>query len=360
MKKRDVVLVATIVALAGLAATDAVRRGDGADGSRTRPARDQAADARAVRTPAPGASRVPRGLLPGSLLFTEARASSCRLRYVVLATGKERRVPSDTRGCLLWAPAEGRTIAKSTNDDLADGEVEFAFLDLAHPVGALRPHRAVFSHVVWSPDGRRAGWCAPGGGGFEQRFPGRLRRLERCPSAYTRRSRPAYARGRRLVTHERTVLRASGRIGLVSWARNGTVAVVVDGRRLERWSHGRRVGGVRLPSRPTDEAPILSPDNCAALLSAGDRVHLVDLGCFRGRRSYTNISPDNCLDRRSVVIADCARYPSPRTFAGSAAAWSPDGNWIAVAERRSLAFHRVTGRYDVVRWDVSATDLAWR
>ena len=104
---------------------------------------------------------------------------------------------------------------------------------------------------------------------------------------------------------------------------------------------------------------MLAPDNCAALVVHDEAVELIDVGCFGGREGFTNISPDNCINRRSVTIARCARFRAPRTFVGSSATWSPDGSWIAVAERRTIAFHKVVGRYDVVRWDVEARALAW-
>jgi hypothetical protein len=71
------------------------------------------------------------------------------------------------------------------------------------------------------------------------------------------------------------------------------------------------------------------------------------------------VSTDNCINRREGPNAKCARYPAPRTFEGSAAAWSPDGRWLVVAEPTAISFHRLVGGYRVVRWPAQAADLAW-
>lgn len=80
---------------------------------------------------------------------------------------------------------------------------------------------------------------------------------------------------------------------------------------------------------------VLAPDNCAALVVHAELVALLDLGCFAGEDT------------------------EPRPFVGHAAAWSPDGDWIAVAEGQTVAFHRVVGKSRFVRWNVEARDLAW-
>jgi hypothetical protein len=39
--------------------------------------------------------------------------------------------------------------------------------------------------------------------------------------------------------------------------------------------------------------------------------------------------------------------------------WSPDGEWIVVAEADAVVFHRVVGGEASVRWNVVAGQLAW-
>jgi hypothetical protein len=48
---------------------------------------------------------------------------------------------------------------------------------------------------------------------------------------------------------------------------------------------------------------------------------------------------------------------------GTTAVWSPDGEWIAVADGRNnvqIRFVRVVAGDDVLRWDAGAVELLWR
>jgi hypothetical protein len=113
---------------------------------------------------------------------------------------------------------------------------------------------------------------------------------------------------------------------------DGSLGVVVEGRRIDRYEDGRLVGTASMPGDPVG-VPALAPDNCALLTVRPGSVELIDVGCFRGS--------------------------APRTFPGVYAAWSPDGEWIAVAEGEAVVFHRVVGPEATVRWDVAVGQLAW-
>jgi hypothetical protein len=113
---------------------------------------------------------------------------------------------------------------------------------------------------------------------------------------------------------------------------DGSLALLVDGQRLDRYEDGQLVSSTYTPAGPVGN-PALAPDNCAALSVVSGAVQLIDLGCFPG--------------------------DAPRTFPGVYAAWSPDGEWIAVAESDAVAFHRVVGPETTVRWDMAVGQLAW-
>jgi hypothetical protein len=140
------------------------------------------------------------------------------------------------------------------------------------------------------------------------------------------------------VVGGRPLFRARGPVWHLAWAVDGSLAVLVEGGRLDRYEGGRLVGTASM-TPPSNEHPVtiwppeLAPDNCAALWVGGDVVRLVDLGCFQGR--------------------------VPRTFRGVYADWSPDGKWIAVAEPDAIVLHRVVGRDASVRLEVAAGQLAW-
>ena len=117
---------------------------------------------------------------------------------------------------------------------------------------------------------------------------------------------------------------------------DGSLGVLVEGRRVDRYEDGRLVGTSDMAaSTPFNSVghPALAPDNCAALSVGPNVVKVIDLGCFRGS--------------------------APRTFPGVYAAWSPDGEWIAVAQANAVVFHRVVGPEVTVRWNVAVSQLAW-
>ena len=139
--------------------------------------------------------------------------------------------------------------------------------------------------------------------------------------------------GRQILIGRRPLLKARGFVWNLAWGVDGSLAVNVNGRRVDRYESDRLVGAMILPPSARNRPIDFAPDNCAALAAEVDVVRLIDLGCFRGRPSLA--------------------------FEGADAAWSPDGEWIAVAEPDAIVFHRVVGREVTVRWDVAATQLAW-
>jgi hypothetical protein len=165
---------------------------------------------------------------------------------------------------------------------------------------------------------------------------GELRhRLPGCPAAYTPAGRVALAEGDRLVVGGRSVLTASGTITYVHYGSDGSIAVDVEGRRIERYRGGRLTDALDLPERFEGRIPNLSPDNCSAAFRADDRIRFIDVGC----------TPP------SVALAT--------TVPGHAAAWSPDGSSIAIGGATELTFYDLaTG--NVVTWPIGAVSIVWR
>lgn len=316
---------AAVVAL-GVAALVDVFRG----GATAEEARDGRAPTAATTFPPVAAS--------GRIALTDREG--CELRVFGVRSGRAAKVPRVATSCELWAPRVGARVAYG----VLGGEgswPRFTVLDLEHPQASFGKYETD-GRMTWGPDGSTVAWCAPyrGGPGFSP--PGfelslgqrRPKRLDHCPLAYNPGGVTATTNGRRqILVDGRPLLSARGVVNQLAWGVNGSLAVFVDGRRVDRYKGDRLVGATILPPgarmRPID----LAPDNCAALAVDGDVVRLIDLGCFRGRRSLT--------------------------FEGADAAWSPDGDWIVVASPDAVVFHRVVGRYTAVRWNVAAAQLAW-
>jgi hypothetical protein len=65
------------------------------------------------------------------------------------------------------------------------------------------------------------------------------------------------------------------------------------------------------------------------------------------------------LDQGISVLSLCGDDPR-RELDGIAATWSPDGQWLAVAEPEAIVFHRMVGGPDQeLRWPARAAQLAW-
>jgi len=353
-RARDLAIVAAVAALGAVALADALR--DRATAEETRDSRAATAattdereasattaeEARDGQAPAaattdevePSVPRLPGGAASGLLAFTAPGA--CELRAIDLRSGRMLELPRLETSCELYAPRVGTRVAYSVPDDWGGARRHFSVLDLED--------RASFGDfagylIGWSPDGSTLAWCDSLGSGFELSRGQRPKRLDQCPRAYDPSGETVSVNDRhQIVVGGRPLLRARGPVWHLAWGVDGSLAVLVEGGRLDRYEGGRLVGTASM-TPPTPEHPLtiwppeLAPDNCAALSVGGDVVRLIDLGCFQGR--------------------------APRTFEGVYADWSPNGKWIAVAEPDGIVLHRVVGREASVRWDVVAGQLAW-
>jgi hypothetical protein len=212
--------------------------------------------------------------------------------------------------------------------------VPFRFIDLARPGRNLGSSEALFGFLVWSDDGQRAAWCNGRRVGIDLELGEFRHRLPGCPAAYTLGDRIALAEENRVVVDGRTVLTASGGITNVHYGSDGSIAVDVEGRRIERYRRGELTDALDLPERFEGRMPNLSPDNCSAAFRAGDRIRILDVGCSR-------LGPQGTI------------------FPGHAAAWSPDGSSIAIGGATELTFYDLaTG--NVVTWPIGAVSIVWR
>jgi hypothetical protein len=349
-RARDLAIVAAVVALAGAALADAVR--DGTVLERSPEGRE-----RGARTSAdPSRLRLPPVAAPGRVAFTEA--VGCALRVVDARSGTEADVPRRATSCELWAPRIGGRVAYGVDTPVAT-ETQFSILDLTNPEASFPEYEMTFGPMAWAPDGSTLAWCDSATSGFELELGNRPERLDHCPRAYDPGGLTAYALGPDVFIGVHRLLRAGGHVHRLSWGLDESLAVVVDGRRIERYDGDRLAQTTTLEEDARGWPLAFSPDNCAALVTETALVRLVDVGCFRGRRAFTTLSVDNCTNRPDDVTLRCARYPAPRIFEGADAAWSPDGEWIAVVEANAIVFHRVVGRYAAVRWPVAAEQLVW-
>ncbi len=187
------------------------------------------------------------------------------------------------------------------------------------------------------------------GGGFVTRFGERPEEIDVCPLAIDAGGAP--------ITGDDLLDIVGGGVSDVHVGEDLSLGLVVEGGRLERWTPSGRQASAAFPVGSTSGPVAWEPGNCAALVRMGVRLRIVDLGCLPP--GFTNVAPDNRLGAGRTVEDDCARFPSPRSFLGSAAAWSPNGEWIAVAEPGAITFHRIVGRYETITWEADARALAW-
>ncbi len=351
-------LVAALVALGGAALADVLRdrtAEEARDGRAATAATTDEREASATtaeepqdgQTPTaattdevePSVPRLPGGAASGLLAFTAP--GGCELRAIDLRSGRMLDLPRLETNCALYAPRVGTRVAYSVPDDAGGDARHFSVLDLAHPRASFGEYKRSFP-IAWGPDGSTLAWCDTPRSGFELSRGQRPKRLDHCPRAYDPHGVTASVNDRQqIVIGGRPPLRARGPVWELAWGVDGSLAVIVEGGRVDRYEGGRLVGAASVPTITpdrtltylADHVADLAPDNCAALSVSGDVVRLIDLGCFQGR--------------------------APRTFKGVYADWSPNGKWIAVAEPDAIVLHRVVGGEASVRWDVAAGQLAW-
>jgi WD40-like Beta Propeller Repeat len=333
--RRDLFILGAVVLVAGFAVADAIRS-EGSSGptlatetDRSRTTTDSVVpepdeDLGQTRQPAvPGA--------PGTIVLTEA--GDCPVREFQVSSGTE--IPNLVRSshCELWAAPVTAQIAVGIAAPRNDA-VPFIFRDLGHGNRALGNSEALFGFLTWSLDGQRAAWCNARRVGIDLELGGERRRLPQCPAAYTTDGQVAFAVDNRVVAGGRTLIAASSGITHVRFGNDGSIAVVVEGRRIERYlPDGTLQGEAELEGRLEGRIPVFSPNTCAAVVRDGDTVRLIDLGCS-GLRS--------------------------RRLPGFAGAWSPDGRWLAVSGPGGITFYDLFGGDELVRWPITAVQLAWR
>jgi WD40-like Beta Propeller Repeat len=331
VKGRDLLILAAIVLVGGFAVADALR----SDGERieARPTTTEQVD---TTTTAVDDGDLGRAFFPtvngapGSIVLTQT--GSCAVREFDLPSGLELPNVVAASTCQLWAAPVTAKVAVGIGEPVGDA-VPFRFLDLGHPNRDLGNSEAAFGFLIWSPDGQRAAWCNARLDGIDLELDGPRRRLPGCPAAYTPDAEVALAEANRLVVEGRTVLTASGGITNVHYGSDDSVAVVVDGRRIERHQGGRLTDVLDLPEPFEGRLPVFSPDNCSALLRSRDRIRLLNVGCSAPSRDLS--------------------------FPGQVAAWSPDGVWIAVGEATKLTFYNLESGATIV-WPIGVAQIVWR
>jgi hypothetical protein len=333
VKGRDLLILGAVLLVVGFALADTLGSDEtsvetrpgttDADGQTTTEPEEDPELGRALMPPVNGA--------PGSIVLTEM--GSCAVREFDLPTGIELPNVVARSTCQIWAAPVTAKVAVGIAEALSDA-VPFRFIDLGRRGRDLGTSEAAFGFLIWSDDGQRAAWCNGRLEGIDMLLGGPRRRLDGCPAAYTLDGRIVYARGDRLYVEDRPGLQASGGITGVHYGGDGSIGVIVEGERIERYVDDELTDALDLPEQFQGRLPVLSPDNCSAAFRAGDRIRIVDVGC----------SPPN----RSNL-----------TFPGHVASWSPNGEWIVIGGAAEVTFYNLDG-LEPVSWPVGAAQVIWR
>ena len=333
MKGRDVLILGAVLLVVGFALADSLR----SDETRleTRPATTQPEQ---PTTTAPATDEnlgrelfPPDSGAPGSIVLTQT--GSCAVREFDLPTGIELPNVVERSTCQLWAALVTAKVAVGIAEPLGDA-IPFRFIDLGRRGRDLGTSQAAFGRLIWSNDGQRAAWCNQNLEGIDQLLGGARRQLDGCPAAYTPDDEIVYARGDRLVVEDRPGLRASGNITDVHYGLDDdSVAVVVEGRRIERYVGEGLTEALDLPERFQGRLPVFSPDNCSAAFRSGDRIRILDVGCTAN--------------------------PIDFSFPGHVASWAPNGEWIVVGGASEVTFYNLESGSTSV-WPIGAVQIVWR
>jgi len=340
MRPRDLLIVAAVLLLGGFAAADALR-GLGGGGAAAPPATAAGSESESVTVaPLRRIRGFTLGRLPGRVVFT---GETCVIQELDLPTGTIFPLPRLAGTCKLWSPRNSERLAYSLPSSLRS-VIPFRIVDLVHANQDLGQFQARIDSIVWRPDGQRLAWCDRRGKGRELEIGETVPvELPGCPAGYTDLGEPVYVQGPELRVGDRLLLRVRGGIDSMSFGADGSIALVIDGRAIQvyRPTGGHLSSAAEFGLAPALQGrhPVFSPDNCGVFfrtpnLDQVERITVIDLGCLPG--------------------------DGERSFAGHAAAWSPDGRWIAVASRGAILFHAIDGRSDTIRFTTAATDLAWK
>jgi len=336
VKGRDLLILGAVLLVGGFALADTLRSDEpgvearptttepGEEGTTTVPEEEENLG-REQMTPVEGA--------PGSIVLTQT--GSCAVREFDLPTGIELPNVVARSTCELWAALVTFKVAVGIAEPAGDA-VPFRFIDLSRRGRDLGTSEAAFGFLAWSDDGQRAAWCNGRLEGIDLEFGGARRRLDGCPAAYTLDGEIVYARGDRLYVEDRPDLQASGTITGVHYGSvDGSVAVIVEGRRIERYVDGRLTDGLDLAERFQGRLPVFSPDNCSAGFRAADRIRILDVGC-------SFLGPQGAL------------------FPGHVASWAPTGEWLVVGGPAEVTFYDLVEGREPVVWPLGAAQIVWR
>ncbi len=211
------------------------------------------------------------------------------------------------------------------------------FVDLSPEGGGELGSFTGTGDIHWSPDGERAAWCTARRSefrpsGIEIGFPGEAQTVPLCPVAYTADGGLAYSQGNRLMVGGRAVARARTPIGTAEFAPDGSVVVVDFPGRIYR-TGDPTIQADPVPGR-TGQRPVFSPDLCLVVVPRVLGLTEIDL---------------------------CSGQTVYRELPGIAAAWSPDGLWLAVAVPGEIQFYparsTLASRFSL---PMGALALAWR
>jgi hypothetical protein len=334
LKPRDLAVVAAVVLVGGFALADALR-GSGEDSSA--PPTESVPDGRDEPEPQEDAPPSwPAGRLRGNLVFTNTE--DCRVRVIGLGGGRERPAGNLVGFCRLWAAPIGQRIAYDTGGVRESPGDSFAVVDLRRAGVELASIVNFAGDVLWSPDAQRLAWCDPDMNGFELDIGAEQpRALESCPVGYDPDGNLAFVRGRRLVAAGETIVAQDAPIAQAHWGVDGSLLVVLTDGVVRRFGRDGSTQAVSLGSDDSTDGSVgrvdPSPDNCGLLVQAPGRSELVDIGCFTG---------------------------SEFSFIAFDAAWSPDGDWIALAATDQIVFQQVVGGDETIVWPAHARELYWR